>query len=265
MHQCIENPLQPVRLAVAVLLCGLLASARAASPMDDVQKAATEWAKVRVETAKIETDWTWQQTLMQSTLDALQARVQQLEAKRTELVNRTAEERGDITEQTARRQAMKEAEAEAARHLVQLGDRLVRMRAWLPPRLSVALELPYRSLVAPDVSAGERMRQVMTILNRCAQFNRMVSTGEEMITRPDGEKRLMEVVYWGLSHSYALDRVGGAAYLGAPAEGGWAWTPLSGMAPQIARLLDASRDKAEPAFVVVPAQVSDPLALNSKP
>jgi hypothetical protein len=265
MERSIGNYHKHLRLVATMLLGGLLAPARAAAPLEDVQKMVTEWARVRAETVRIESDWSWQEALMQSTLDALQERAQQLGTKRTELEARTTGERRETAELVAGRQEMKEAEAEAMRHLRQLGERLARMRAWLPPRLSVALELPYRSLAVPDAGTGERMRYAMLILNRCAQFNRTVSLGEEMITAANGEKHLMEVVYWGLSHGYALDRIANEAYLGAPAESAWAWTAQPGLAPQVSRLINASRDKAEPAFVIAPAQANDPAALNLKP
>jgi hypothetical protein len=253
------------RFFMALLLCALLAPARGASPLDDVQTTVTEWVRVRAETARIEDDWTWQQMLMQSTLEALKERTQQLEAQRNELEARTAEERRDTADLMERRQALKDAQAQAENHLQLLGDRLARMRAWLPPRLSVALELPYRSLAKPNADASERMRYAMVILDRCVRFNRTVSVDEEMITAANGEKRLMEVVYWGLSHGYALDRSGNEAYLGAPTESAWAWTTLPGMAPQVARLINASLDKTEPEFVVLPAQAIPPAALNPKP
>jgi hypothetical protein len=253
------------RLFSALLLCVFLAPAAGATPVDDVQQTVREWVRVRAETARIEDDWTWQRTLMQSTLDALQERTRQLEAKRGELEARTAEERHETADLLGRQQELKDAQAQAASHLQLLGERLARMRAWLPPRLSAALELPYRSLAKPDAGANEQMRYAMVILNRCVQFNRTVSEDEEMITTPSGEKRLMEVVYWGLSHGYALDRGANTAYLGAPAEGAWAWTVLPGAETQVARLIKASLDKAEPAFVVLPAQAIRPAALNPKP
>jgi hypothetical protein len=265
MKQSIEKNQKRSRLFAALLLCALLAPASDSAPLDDVQKTVAEWVRVRAETARIEDDWTWQQTLMQSTLDALQERTLQLEAKRAELEARTAQERHETTDLVARRQELKDAQAQATDHLQLLGERLARMRALLPPRLSVALELPYRSLAKPDADSSERMRYAMVILNRCAQFNHSVSADEEMITTVHGEKRLMEVVCWGLSHGYALDRSANEAYLGAPAENAWAWTALPDMAPQVALLINATRDKAEPAFVILPAQAIHPAALNPKP
>jgi len=249
-------------VAATAMLGVLIVPIRAAGPAGDVQKAVADWAQVRSETVRIESDWTWQKTLMQSTLSALQERAAQLEAKRAQLEARTSEERRDMAELKTQLQAAVEAEAEAAQQLRVLCERLVRMRAWLPPRLSAALELPYRGMTAPDASLGERMRQTMVILNRCALFNRTVAIGDETISAAGGAERLMEVVYWGLGRGYALDRTAGLAYIGAPAEHGWTWTPVPGLAQQLARLLDTGRGQAAPEFVTMPVQLSQRDVLN---
>lgn len=238
---------------------------QAGTPLDDVQKAATEWTQVRAETVRIESDWAWQKSFMQSTLDALQERVRQLEEQRTALEVKTAGARRETEDLVARRKAMAAAAAEAAQQLKELDERLARMRPWLPPRLSVALELPYRSLVATELPLAERMQHTMTILNRCVHFNRTIAKGEEMIVPPGGEAKLMEVVYWGLSHGYALDRVAGVAYAGAPAEGGWRWTAAPELAGAVSRLIAVAADKTEPEFVTTPVQPSEPAALNVQP
>jgi hypothetical protein len=103
------------------------------------------------------------------------------------------------------------------------------------------------------------MQMVMTILNRCAQFNRTVTCDEEVLTiaGEPGSKSLA-VIYWGLSHGYALDRAAGKAWLGAPGPGGWQWTPAPEAARQVAALIAVHNDKAEPEFVAVPAQLAHP-------
>jgi hypothetical protein len=114
-----------------------------------------EWVRVRAETARVEDDWTWQETLMQSTLDALQERTRQLEARRGELEARTAEERHETADLLARRQELKDAYAQASSHLQALGERLARMRAWLPPRYLVVAYVashPKDSLAATPLS-----------------------------------------------------------------------------------------------------------------
>lgn len=255
-----------VCFVIGGLLCGALSwPLRAEDPVESVQKAAGEWAKVRAETIRVESEWEWQKVLMESTRDALLARVLQLDAKRAELEAKTMGERRDTAELTARRQAMAGAAADAAKHLLALDEKLVRLRAWLPPRLSLALELPYRSLAAPGLPLGERMQHSMTILNRCQHFNRTIASGEETLAVPGGEAKLLEVVYWGLSHGYALDRAAGTAYLGAPGANGWAWSPAPELAKAVARLIAVSQDKAQPEFVEMALRISDPAALQLQP
>jgi hypothetical protein len=240
------------------------AAAQANDPIGDVQQAVAAWAKVRTETVRIESDWEWQRTLMQSTLDALTERVGQLEAKRDELLAKTAAERRETAELTERRQQMEAAAAQASSHLRALDDRLVQMRGWLPPRLSTALELPYRSLAERDLPVGERMQHTMAILNRCTLFNRAVSCGEEMVVSAGGEPKLMQVVYWGLAHGYALDRAARTAYFGAPGDSGWTWTAAPELTDSIERLIAVAEDKREPELVPALVQVADPAALVSQ-
>lgn len=231
-------------------------------PVAEVQQAATEWAKVRAETVRIESDWAWQRSLMQATLDALQEKVGQLEVQRDGLAAKTAGERREIEELETRRRQMAAAAAEAEQHLRTLAARLVRLRGWLPPRLSAALELPLRSLAAADLPAGERMQHTMTILNRCMHFNRTVTYGEELVAPEGGTPVLMETVYWGLSHGYALDRVAGVAYLGGGGPEGWRWTPAHELKEAVVRVIAVAHDRTEPAFVEIPVEVSDPETLN---
>jgi hypothetical protein len=100
------------------------------------------------------------------------------------------------------------------------------------------------------------MQYALTVLNRCAQFNRTITCGEEVVT-VDGAAKSLEVIYWGLSHGYALDRSAGKAWLGTPSSGRWQWEPLDGAVREVTRLIDIYHDKADPEFVMVPARLSN--------
>jgi len=222
-----------------------------------VQDAVSQWSKVRAETVRVESDWEWQRTLMQSALDAMKARIGQLESKRDELRAKTAAERRETAELTAGGEAMIAAEKEAADRLHSLDARLIALRSSLPPRLSVALELPFRSIGSAEISTGERMQYTMAILNRCALFNRSVTFGEEMVVLQGAQPRLMEVVYWGLSHAYALDTASNMACMGAPKDGGWAWIPAPELVEPVRKLVAVARDKAEPELLQVPVPADE--------
>jgi hypothetical protein len=250
------------------ILCVLLIPTLcvAAESLDGVEKVATEWVKTRAETVRLETEWTSQRELLASTVAALEAHARQVEEKRDNLKAKTATDRGEIEEAQARNQASADALKAMDVRLRDLDARLDRLRPALPPRLSGGLEMAYRSLAKSDLTQGERMQLTMTVLDRCAEFNRTVSYGEEVLTL-DGEAgpKSFEVIYWGLSHGYALDREAGEAWLGSPAKDGWSWEAQPQAAGHVAELIAIYNGKTDPRFVQVPAKLGHLPAQPSGP
>lgn len=252
-----------IGLVVAALFCGraiAAAPAEAVLPVDSVRQAVTEWAKIRAETVRLETNWDSERELLTSTLKAQRERAQALASQKKNLEATTSGERDALATLAAQNATAEAALNNATNRLRDLGAQVVALRPWLPPRLSQALELPYRSLANPALTAGERMQFVTTILNRCAQFNQTITFGDEPLTLPgETDRRMLEVIYWGASHAYALDRAGGKAYFGSPGAKGWTWELAPGAEKSVAQLIAIYRDQSDPEFVEVPAQISDSL------
>lgn len=231
-------------------------AARAADPIQEVGKTATEWVQLRVETARLESAWAQDRTLLGSTLAGLKDRAERLEERRDHLLAVTATERSEQAALAAKLTEAKESLQATEARLQTLTDQVLRLRPQLPPRLSAALEMSYRSLAGKEASPGERMQLVMTVLNRCAQFNLSVDQGNEVLALPgESAPKAVDVIYWGLSHGYALDRAAGRAWFGSPGPDGWRWEVLEGAAPAVAELLAIRRDEADPRLVNVPARL----------
>ncbi len=247
------------RAACGFLLLGLalpLVAPGATDPIEEVGKTASEWVKTRAETVRLEKDWEQDRVLLESTLNALRERVDRLKEKRDHLLAATADERTEQASLNAKLTDAKQTLASTEQRLLALAEKVQALRPKLPPRLAEALEMSYRSLAGKELSPGERMQLVMTVLNRCAQFNMDITHGEEVLALPgEPTARSVEVIYWGLSHGYALDRAGGKAWLGSPGPEGWRWEPLAGAAPAIADLLAVRRDEADPRLIPVPAKL----------
>jgi hypothetical protein len=223
-------------------------------PLEPAEKSAGEWIKIRLETSRIESEWQSEKPLLESTVGGLKERAETLEEKRDHVTAKTAKDRDEIEAMQAKNKAAGDDLSAAEARLQALGAGLIELRAELPPRLSEALEMSYRSLADPGIASGERMQLAMTMLNRCAQFNRTVTCGEEVLSM-EGEQdaKSLEVIYWGLSHGYALDRPAGRAWYGSPGPKGWHWEPLAEGAKPISELIAIYNDKADPAFVPVQA------------
>ena len=251
-------PTYPSRLACGLILMAGLAAAPAfaADPIEEVGKTASEWVKTRGEAVRVANSWTQDRAILSATLEGLKDRVARLQDKRDHLLAATADERAEQAALAAKLAGSQDSLKETEVRLQTLTDQVIRLRPMLPPRLSEALEMSYRSLAGKDGSPGERTQWVFTILNRCTQFNLGVTQGDEVLTLA-GEPgaKSVEVIYWGLSHGYALDRAGGKVWLGAPGATGWQWEPLEGAAPAVTALMAIRHDQATPQLVIVPARL----------
>lgn len=247
------------RLSAFLLFAVLLPlGVRAAESLETVEKAAADLAKLRAETVRLESDWKARRGLLDGTINALAERARYLETQRTSLLARTATQRKQAEELQTTHAAASAQLATTKEHLDRLATQLLQLRPWLPSRLADALELPYRTLADASISPGERTQTIIKILNRTAQFNKVITCTDEVIA-PEGETapRMMEAIYWGLSHAYALDRSSHRAYFGHPGAQRWVWEPLAQDADAVARLLAIAKDQSDPAFVAAPAQISE--------
>jgi hypothetical protein len=238
-----------------LIVCALV-PVHAADPIREVGQTASEWVKARAETVRLEAAWAQNRSLLVSTTAGLKERADRLQDKRDHLLSTTADDRAEQASLAAKLTTSKESFQVTETRLQALTEKVLRLRPQLPPRLSEALEMSYRTLAGQTASPGERMQYIMTVLNRCAQFNLSITQGEDTLTLP-GEPgpKSVDVLYWGLSHGYALDRAAGKAWLGTPGPSGWQWEPLADAAPAIRTLIAIRRDEADPQLVNVPARL----------
>jgi hypothetical protein len=224
--------------------------------LEAVEKSAGDWVRVRAETARLETEWDTTRSLLESTVNGLQERAQALEAKRDFLKAKTAKDREELATLEAANKASATGLQAVNAQLKAMSARLFGLRASLPPRLSEALEMAYKSLAAPDLTVSERMQLTMTVLNRGTQFNRSITCEDEILTLGEGKKaQQLEVIYWGLSFGYALDRPAHQVWFGSPGPERWRWEPVPDAFDRVARLVAIYRGRSEPEFVDVPARL----------
>lgn len=236
-----------------------------AEPIEHVQRAAAEWARLRDETVRLEEDWRDQRSLLQAALDALRARVESLSVERDATQARVTQESLEFAQLENRTMAARARLETVSARIDQLAARLEATRPFLPPRLSTALELPFRSIRDPKLGPAERMQHAVTILNRCTAFNRVLTVVEEdLALGPEGARRVLDVVYLGLSHAYALDRANRVAYLGQPTDAGWSWRAHPEAAPAVEQLIAVQREAADPDYLLLPTQVTDPFRASGQ-
>ncbi len=243
--------------SLLLILLSTVTGLHGAESLESVQESARKWVDLRLETSRLEADWAWQKELLQSMEDTLGLKVRQLEEKEALLQARTASQSEQVEKSREQASQLRIELEEVEGHIQVIVEDLQNVRAFLPPSLSNSLELAYTSLNEPGLSLGEKMQLVVTVLNRCQQFNGMISYREEIVPTQDKEK-VLSVIYWGLSHAYALDRKTGDTFLGKPAEEGWTWIPRPGMKSEVSRLISIFNEEIDPELVKAPVQVNPP-------
>jgi hypothetical protein len=237
----------------AILLPVLCSAQDRLAPLE---KAAGDWVKIRMETVRLESAWATEKPLLESTISGLKERASALEEKRDLAKAQTAKEREELELISARGEAGAEEIRKADAQLKVMTKSLLSLRPTLPPRLAAALTLPFRTLESSDPAptTGERMQLIASVLNRCSQFNRMITSGEEILP-VDGTERLYQTIYWGLSYGYALDRETRVAWFGSPTADGWSWQRQPDAAAAVAKLLAVYGDEADPELLLLPAKL----------
>ncbi len=207
-----------------------------------------------------------ERALLESTIAALEERAIAAEEGRDLAREKTAKDRNEVDGLEQRLAAARAEEASFETRLHELGARLLALRPSLPPRLSDALDVSFTSLAGTRLTPGERTQLMVSALNRCAEFNRMITCGDEVLRiDPSGEARLYEVIYCGLSHGYALDRASRRAWYGTPSAEGWRWEPREDLVRPASELIAIYRDRADPTFVAAPARLARPSAAKPQP
>lgn len=235
----------------------LLSLTAFATPLNDIQKSAAEWSRIRSETSRLEADWASEREVLDASISGLSIEADQLELENRAIIAESTKQSDEIDRLTARNQANTDRIDQTVDRLSELSAELITLRSALPPRLSDALDLAFRSIAASDLKPADRMRHTMAILNRCQQFDQTFVLTEEILpTEAGGKDRLLEVVYWGLAQACALDRSAGEAFIGRPIDGQWTWVAAPGLVESAIKLIDVREDDVPPDFVTLPFQIT---------
>ena len=243
------------------VLCGLILisnSIQALAETDSiqaVQESTRKWTEIRLETVKLKEDWVWEKSILESTKDALAQRLQAAASQKKLVESETTLTRNELTKAKLENDQLKSAIIATEEHTQEVIDRLKQLKLKLPPRLSDALNLAYESLDDPQVSLGEKQQLIVTICNRCTQFNSLVTYSEEAVDPTGADSRVLQVIYLGLSQGYALDRSNNTAYYGHPEDGKWQWDEDRSLTGSITQLIDVFKEEIDPAIITVPANL----------
>lgn len=139
--------------------------------------------------------------------------------------------------------------------LPDLEGKLLELAQFFPDPLRNKVQ-PLLQRIGRSRSASDGMAILIGILNEVDKFNSEFSMDSMQKRLPNGEIKLVDVVYVGLAVAYYADSDGLVGGIGSPAQGGWVWEDRSDLAPQIREAIRYYLGDIKPALLVeLPVEV----------
>jgi hypothetical protein len=200
--------------------------------------------------------------------ELLQSRVDLMEAQLKELVTKTAEENGKITEADTERVKLDTENQELAvtqnlqlEAVEKLEARVRKLWPLLPEILQTKVRGQYERLPAPNMSRadikssiGERFLSVLAVLNETTKFHSDVTVVNERRKLESGMELEVETIYFGLGIGYfaGADSANPVAGMLVPGEKGWEMTEIPEHAAQVADVIAMYKSAKLAEFVPLP-------------
>ena len=104
-----------------------------------------------------------------------------------------------------------------------------------------------------SLGIAARMQAVIAMITEIQRFDRVVTTGEELMNLSDGETREIYTIHFGLGASYFMTSDSKEGGVGIPAENGWQWESRPQLVSSIQRAIAlASGNGVEAGFLSLP-------------
>jgi hypothetical protein len=203
--------------------------------------------------------------------ELLANRVELMEAQLKELVTKTAEEKGKITESDTERMTLDKQNQELTKSFEQqvkaveeLEERVRKLWVRLPEVLQSKVggqyeRLPKKDTPRPDIksSVGERFLNALAILNEATKFHGDVMIVNERRKLKSGKELEVETIYFGLAVGYfaGADLTNPVAGMLLPGEMGWETVEVPEAAVQISDVIAMQKSAKLAGFVPLPIEV----------
>lgn len=262
-NRVIINSLRACFLACAMIGMAGAAETDGGESNKTLRATIQKWIGVMQETQDAQEDWKKNKQVLQDTRESLRLEVDQLKEEIAAAKERLAAADTASADKLERQRAYEEGR-EALRDGLNLVE--AQVSAVLPllpeelasdPKMEAAVA-DHRKFAATadkeELSLNKRLSAMLTILSEAEKFNQAIQTFSNRPREVDGEERLFDVLYFGLSIGYAVDQDGTLAFQLSPGADGWDARRLekSGEATAVRELMDVANKSGETKLVAVP-------------
>jgi hypothetical protein len=239
-----------------VLLWGTV-SVRAESPsLTTLEGLVEQWVSLRGQAVAEKQTWDRQAEQWRQEITLLREEERRLDAQLEHTTRFEAAEESRTASQLSRKMALREALTKVDAVVDRAATPFSQLLPLIPPSLQSAdIKRATRELLDParsDTSA-RRVQLLVGVLSEIEALQNRNHVLRELVDPGTGQRREMDVVYFGLARGYAISPDDAAVATGIPTQTGWRWSELDpSTAGAIRTLVRILNEEQPPAVVSVP-------------
>jgi hypothetical protein len=239
--------------AVTILSCF-----GAESSYAEARTTLEKWVETRQLISKARADWQGTKETLQQTVALFERELQGVQEQSSKLSTNNTQ----IDKERREAEGTKAAAEESLDRARQFASNFEAQIRLLLPQLPSPLQDTLRPVVLrmpadanTKMTAAERLRVLVGILNEVDKFNSSVSVFNEKRRNNKGEETAVETLYVGLGAAYFANETGEFAGTGNPGAKGWEWQIQNGLGPSIRETIRIYRNEQPAHFVSLPATI----------
>ena len=229
----------------------------ASERLADARAAVSQWVEVEKTISRETLAWEEKKELLENMIDVAKAEISMMKDQLDEARATT-----DATE-ARRAELVKERDQNArlaasikeflAPFETQLRALVLRLPNPLQDKLNPFLERFPKDPADTKVGIAERMQSVIGVMAEIQRFDKVVTTGEELLTLPGGETREIYTIHFGLGASYYVTSNGTEGGVGVSSGERWEWETVPDLAVSVKRAIALAKGNSmEAGFLSLP-------------
>lgn len=228
--------------------------------MDQARSLLQKWAETQRLISSEREEWEQGKSVLQSRIQLLQLSIDENDKKIKEAREKLAEAKKEAAKVEEEKKQVKEASdallAAAPQLETGVRDLCARVPAAVLEKVKVLLDrVPKEGADVKNITAAERMQNVLGILNELNKANTEIASMPEIHDIGGGRKAEVNAVYLGLGQGYYVNAAGDMGGHGTPGAGGWKWTSDPAIAKKLLEVIDVKKKTVAPKLVDLPATI----------
>lgn len=216
--------------------------------IEKTRKVIDKYVDTRQEIAKAKNEWKSYKEITRRRVDLYEREIESLESTISDAEDQTSQAEREIARIKDDISELRDANEIVEDALPEMEEMLRQMNKAFPKPLESKVERLVKSLGKGKTS--DRMAVVIGIMNEVDKFNSNFNFDTDERQSPDGETRLVDVIYLGLGTAYYADKEGVIGGVGTPGDDGWEWEDKNDIAPTVRKAIQYYNGDIKPAMLV---------------